>query len=161
MGGTGSGAGRSRGGTHLLETGIKARHVNPARDGMVLEGWHDRSVPSAMGWTGVRWVLQPLGLYLGRTIRLEDVVNWGFIEVLHQFGLKAGQLFGDEQHQWTSLQEWLLQAEVSREAGGTQAMVAHSHFPPGHPCSQGLGGATLLLPALRNLTLAARMESRC
>ena len=94
----------------------------------------------------------------GRTMRLGHVVNWGFIEVLHQFGLNKGHLFGAEKPQWMSLQGWLLQAEVSRQAGGTQVMPAHSCFPPGHPCSKSPGGATPLLPARPNLTLAAGFQ---
>lgn len=51
--------GGQRGSTHLSDGGIKACHVNPARNGVLLEGWHSRSGPLALGWTRVLWVLQP------------------------------------------------------------------------------------------------------
>lgn len=86
---------------------------------------------------------------------LGNVVSWGFIEVLHEFGLNTGHHFGAEKPQWTSLQGCLLWMEVGREAGETQVMPAHSYFLPGHPCSKSPGGATPLLPARGNLTPAA------
>lgn len=50
------------------------------------------------------------------------------------------------------MQGWLLQVEVSREAGGTQVMPAHSCFPPGHSSPR---GAIPLMPTWQNLPLAA------
>lgn len=70
---------------------------------------------------------------LGRTVRPGDGVNWGFIEVLYQFGLDKGRLFGAGKPQWTFLHGWLLQVEVSREAGGTQEMPNHSCCPSAIP----------------------------
>lgn len=91
-------------------------------------------------------------------MRLGNVVNWVFIEVLHQFRLKERHLFGAEKPQWMSLQGWVLQTEVGTEAGGTRVMLAHRHFPPGHPCSESPGGATPLLLAWQNLALAAGFQ---
>lgn len=60
-GSTGSRVGElgGRGEAHVKDAGTTACHVNPTRDGVLLEGWHSCSGPSAMGWTGVQRVLQP------------------------------------------------------------------------------------------------------
>lgn len=78
------------------------------------------------------------GVCLGRTMRLVDVVNWGFIEVLYQFGLNKGHLFGAGKPQWPFLHGWLLQVEVGWDAGGIQEMPTHN-CSPRPPLLQELG----------------------
>lgn len=166
MGSTAPELGGRRGGIHLWMRESKDGTRTPEGTGCC--GGAGTAAPAPRLWDGQvpdgAATLQPhkaavqsgylgrrgAGTCLGRTTRLEDVVNWGVIEVLHQFGLNKGHLLGAEKPQWTSLRGWLLWAEVGSEAGGTQVMPAPSRSPPGHPCSRTPGAATLLLPAWQN-----------